>query len=578
MKNKFTRAVSLVLLTVFIFSCCAYAEGLNITVERGGTADNVIQKVIVTGNVGQFEEGEEISLKLFDKGANENSLSFNDYKYIGQTSINPDGSFKFEFDFKEVGEYSAVAASHEKKLSADKYISDLSAINQLISGLNNGTISYSDAKAQVDSNNKELLFDETVYKPLTSDVKLVVWQHMIADKKPNFEIGNIYDMFNKYAILDGINNASSSDTVKKTIEDYNDKYLKLEELSIESVKKTMTSTELNGMYDLLRNQGFADFNSLKTRYVEAVILSKYKNISNYENISGLLSNCKTEADIISEMSQYDNLTDSEKKAFGLYLSEERNNVTTIADVETGLKGKVKYALLNISDLVEKYKTPSQGAGGGGGGGGAAAGTDGVTVGDSYVPKNEITDFDYKISLSDISNLPWAVNEINHLFEKGIINGKAPGEYKPYDNVTRAEITKMISVAFGVYDENADSDFSDAKNHWAYKYISSAANKGYILGLNGTEFGVDRPITRQDTALILYRIIQYSAKSQKIIDITKSFNDSGEISDYARNSVLMLAEYGILNGFEDGSFKPKETLNRAQAAVVIYKMLEFMNEL
>ena len=96
-------------------------------------------------------------------------------------------------------------------------------------------------------------------------------------------------------------------------------------------------------------------------------------------------------------------------------------------------------------------------------------------------------------------------------------------------------------------------------------------------MNETEFGVDKPITRQDTAVILYRIIQYSAKSQKVINITKSFADSEKISDYARNSVLMLAEYGILNGFNDGSFKPQETLNRAQAAVVIYNMLEFMNE-
>ncbi len=581
MNSKFIRCVSLIFLVVFAFTVSTSAAGLNIVVERSGSVDNVNQSLVVTGKINEFTSGEAVSLKVFNKGANENSLSFDDYKYIGQTAINADGSFKFVFDFKEQGDFSLIATSYKEKISGEKYISDLTAISQLITGLNDGSITASDAQTMVETNNKELLFDNTIYKDFSGATKLLIWQNAISENKPNFSIDNIYSTFDKYTILDGINKASSSDAVKKIIEYYNDKYLKLEELNIEVVKKTFTATELLFMYDLMKNQNLTDFNSLKTRYVEAVILSKYKNISNYQNIAGLLSDCKTEIDIINEVAQYDNLEDAEKKAFCLYLSDERNNVTSIADDETaGLKGKVKYALENIQSLVEKYSTPLNNGGGGGavgGGGAGGAGAGDVTISDDYIPENEAQDFEYAISLSDVNDVSWAAKEINALYEKGIINGKAPGEYKPYDNVTRAEITKMISVAFNVYDENAESDFNDAKNHWAYRYISSAANKGYILGMNETEFGVDKPITRQDTAVILYRIIQYSAKSQKIIDITKSFTDSEKISDYARNSVIMLAEYGILNGFDDGSFKPQETLNRAQAAVVIYNLLEFMNE-
>ena len=55
-----------------------------------------------------------------------------------------------------------------------------------------------------------------------------------------------------------------------------------------------------------------------------------------------------------------------------------------------------------------------------------------------------------------------------------------------------------------------------------------------------------------------------------------FKDADEIADYAKACVATAVEYGIVKGtYDDGSlkFKPEDYTNRAEAAVIIYRMLD-----
>jgi len=54
---------------------------------------------------------------------------------------------------------------------------------------------------------------------------------------------------------------------------------------------------------------------------------------------------------------------------------------------------------------------------------------------------------------------------------------------------------------------------------------------------------------------------------------KIFTDSSAISDYARGSVETLAEAGVINGYDDGSFKSMNLVIRAEAAVMIYNVVK-----
>ena len=79
------------------------------------------------------------------------------------------------------------------------------------------------------------------------------------------------------------------------------------------------------------------------------------------------------------------------------------------------------------------------------------------------------------------------------------------------------------------------------------------------------FGYGAGISRQDIAVILHRTIKDTTG-------TAQFADNGEIADYAKDAVGALSGLKILNGFEDGSFKPNASCTRAQAAVIIYNYL------
>ena len=48
----------------------------------------------------------------------------------------------------------------------------------------------------------------------------------------------------------------------------------------------------------------------------------------------------------------------------------------------------------------------------------------------------------------------------------------------------------------------------------------------------------------------------------------AFSDASDIAEYAKTSVMGLASFGVINGYEDGSFQPERAVSRAEIAVLI----------
>ena len=71
--------------------------------------------------------------------------------------------------------------------------------------------------------------------------------------------------------------------------------------------------------------------------------------------------------------------------------------------------------------------------------------------------------------------------------------------------------------------------------------------------------------------------EYQLKKLKIrIDINSTdiaeFNDANQISDYAKEAVATLTHYGVFNGVGDNKFQPMDNATRAQAAKVVYSLM------
>lgn len=155
---------------------------------------------------------------------------------------------------------------------------------------------------------------------------------------------------------------------------------------------------------------------------------------------------------------------------------------------------------------------------------------------------------------------WAKSFVEELSAKKIINGYEDGTFKPDNAVTRAEFVTMVVRLLGL--EEADADFADVnENDWFYSYVGAAHKNGLISG-NGEGFSPYDLITRQDAAVILYHAM--GIKEGK----TAEFSDADSISSYAEDAVNALSSLGIINGYEDNSFRPLNPITRGETAKIL----------
>ena len=214
---------------------------------------------------------------------------------------------------------------------------------------------------------------------------------------------------------------------------------------------------------------------------------------------------------------------------------------------------------------------SSGGSGGGGGGMISSGTGEI----GYEPKPEIKPENkpaQTLSFNDMKGYEWANDAVLYLAGKGIVNGKAEGEFAPSDNITREEFAKILVLSYGLYDENAECEFKDAENRWSYKYVASLYKYGVVQGYPDGNFGVNNLISREDMAVMLYRILLNKLEIDHEVPMDKTFKDKESISEYALNSVLMLSANGVIAGDDTGNFNPKKGATRAEACQMIYNSI------
>ena len=184
------------------------------------------------------------------------------------------------------------------------------------------------------------------------------------------------------------------------------------------------------------------------------------------------------------------------------------------------------------------------------------------------PKPPISDIPTGNTFTDIDSSHWAYNAISHLAANFILNGYLDGSFKPEHNITRAEFAKIIVSASNKYDYSATSSFTDvSEKDWYYTYVASAYKNGYITGYPDGSFRPDDNITRADICTIVGRATGKILLAPGIS--AKSFSDMEQIPEYAINCVVALTGDGIVNGYNDGSFRPRAYATRAQTAKIIY---------
>lgn len=181
----------------------------------------------------------------------------------------------------------------------------------------------------------------------------------------------------------------------------------------------------------------------------------------------------------------------------------------------------------------------------------------------------------EVGFSDLTHAVWAKTAIEGLAARDVVHGTGNGRFEPDGRVTRAEFITMLVNAFDLVNLQTRTAFADVGDGmWYDQAVASAYELGIVDGLPDGSFGADEPVTRQDMTVILYRVADLLVIPLQQEEVHSSiWKDQAFISDYALEAVEALRQTGIIQGFEDGAFAPKANASRAQAAVMLARLMQ-----
>lgn len=160
---------------------------------------------------------------------------------------------------------------------------------------------------------------------------------------------------------------------------------------------------------------------------------------------------------------------------------------------------------------------------------------------------------------------WARNTIVSLAQNNQLDIYFCRYFRPDAKITRAEFVMMLCSAAGIEQGSRITPFSDCAGCYEAGYINAAVSRGIINGISESEFAPDMPVTREQAAVIIGRYLGLSGSA------AADFTDEADISGYARDYVGMCAQRGVINGYEDGSFRPRSSITRAESAALMSRI-------
>lgn len=270
--------------------------------------------------------------------------------------------------------------------------------------------------------------------------------------------------------------------------------------------------------------------------------------------------------------------DNAKAVINAFATVTGADISGVTDKKLNNACGILYSSIEAFNAAVKSSGSETGSGnstGGGRGGGASGNVSKPLVSTNPQSSDENSNQELLLDVySDLGDAIWARNAIVNLTNKGILAGRSLDRFEPNASVTREEFVKMLVAAF-ISDEIETKvvSFADVdKNEWYYPYIVKGVSYGIVTGYSEDVFGIGDNITRQDMAVMAYRAVMSEYKPESI---TSEFVDENEISDYAKEAVLVMSQKGIINGKGNGSFCPKDIATRAEAAKIIYEIIELL---
>lgn len=162
---------------------------------------------------------------------------------------------------------------------------------------------------------------------------------------------------------------------------------------------------------------------------------------------------------------------------------------------------------------------------------------------------------------------WAEDHITTLLNQNVMITYDDGEFKPNQAITRAEFAEALAKSLYL-EPMYTNELSDIESHPAHGYIAALVNEEIVTGFPDKTFRPEEVLTRAQVVAMLTRSMGLEEKNAQInLNRFASYLDMNE-DHWANNYVKLATELDILDGYPDGTFRPSELTNRAQAAKMI----------
>ncbi|MFC3343048.1 immunoglobulin-like domain-containing protein [Paenibacillus abyssi] len=202
---------------------------------------------------------------------------------------------------------------------------------------------------------------------------------------------------------------------------------------------------------------------------------------------------------------------------------------------------------------------------------------GLTMATIYSPHNST----YTVIRSDktFADLKghWAQADIELLANKHIVYGSTADTFAPDTEITRAQFAALLVRSLGLAEDKAGNPFTDVKTgDWFAGAVETAQKAGLISGYKDGTFRPNTPITREQMVSIIARALKFVGKVPQVEALTlERFADAFSIADWAKEASSQLLAVHIIHGTADTRFAPKEYATRAQSAVMLKRMLQYL---
>jgi len=177
--------------------------------------------------------------------------------------------------------------------------------------------------------------------------------------------------------------------------------------------------------------------------------------------------------------------------------------------------------------------------------------------------------EYNRTFSDVKEAYWAKRVLQILAAKHIVNGVDASRFNPEGKTTRAEFVTLLANALNLESGGANNPFIDVKTDaWYADSVAAATKAGIASGISANRFDPDKLISRAEMVAMIVR----SAGIQPKSETTVGYADARDIPGWALPYVAAAEEANLARGRGSNLFAPRSKATRAEAAQLVYNLL------